>query len=39
MTGRDAAKEMIERADFVTECLEIKHPFHENVKAKQGIEY
>ena len=39
MTGRDADPKIIDRADFVTECREVKHPYHKNVAAKKGIEY
>jgi cob(I)alamin adenosyltransferase len=39
VTGRNASASIQDRADFVTECLEIKHPFHNHVAAKKGIEY
>ena len=39
MTGRDAAPEMREAADLVTEMTEIKHPFAAGVKAQKGIEF
>lgn len=39
LTGRDAAPAIIERADLVTEMQEIKHPFHQGVKAQKGIEF
>ncbi len=39
LTGRQAAPELIKLADLVTECLKIKHPFDEGVKARMGIEY
>ncbi len=38
ITGRDAAPEIIERADLVTEMKEIKHYFHKGVGARIGIE-
>lgn len=38
-TGRGADPKIIERADFVTECKEIKHPFHQHVAAQEGVEY
>lgn len=38
ITGRDAAPELIELADLVTEMREIKHPFKAGVKAQLGIE-
>ena len=39
LTGRGATKKIIERADLVTEMKEIKHPFHQGVKKRRGIEY
>ena len=36
LTGRDAADEVIARADIVTEMREIKHVFNEGAKAKRG---
>ena len=38
ITGRGAAREIIERADLVTEMKEIKHYYKEGVKARHGIE-
>ena len=39
LTGRDAHPKIIERADLVTEMLDIKHPFNEGVEKRRGIEY
>lgn len=39
LTGRDAAPELVERADLVTEMREIKHPFQKGLLAKKGIDY
>jgi cob(I)alamin adenosyltransferase len=40
LTGRGAPKELIDRADLVTEMTLIKHPFREQgIKAQAGIEY
>jgi cob(I)alamin adenosyltransferase len=39
LTGRDAAAELIEIADLVTEMREIKHPFQRGIYAQRGIEY
>jgi cob(I)alamin adenosyltransferase len=39
LTGRDAAPEVQERADLVTEMREIKHPFQKGILAKKGIDY
>lgn len=39
LTGRDATQEFIDRADLVTEMLDIKHPYNKGIKAKRGLEY
>ena len=39
VTGRNAADELIEIADLVTEMEVIKHPFRSGVKAQKGIEF
>ena len=39
LTGRDAAPEILERADLVTEMRDIKHPFQQGILAKKGIDY
>lgn len=39
LTGRDAAPEVIARADLVTEMHLVKHPFAQGVKAQRGIEF
>lgn len=39
LTGRGATPRLIERADIVTLCEEVKHPYQQDVKAKKGIEY
>ena len=39
MTGRQAATEVIEMADLVTEMKMIKHPYSQGCKARRGIEY
>jgi cob(I)alamin adenosyltransferase len=38
LTGRDAASEVIEQADLVTEMREIKHYFPKGIQAREGIE-
>jgi cob(I)alamin adenosyltransferase len=37
-TGRYCPPALIERADLVTEMLEVKHYFHTGIKARKGIE-
>jgi cob(I)alamin adenosyltransferase len=39
LTGRDAAPEIIQLADLVTEMKEIKHPYQKGIKAQKGIEF
>jgi cob(I)alamin adenosyltransferase len=39
MTGRDAPKTLIQKADLVSRIIKIKHPFDHGVKARKGIEY
>ena len=38
ITGRYAPKELIEKADLVTEMTEIKHYYKQGVQARKGIE-
>jgi cob(I)alamin adenosyltransferase len=38
LTGRNAPKELIDKADLVTEMVEVKHYYHHNVPARDGIE-
>lgn len=38
LTGRKADPRIIEAADLVTEMVEIKHYYHQGVKARVGIE-
>ncbi|ORT99181.1 Cob(I)alamin adenosyltransferase [Anaerovibrio sp. JC8] len=39
MTGREAAREVIDMADLVTEMTLIKHPYQQGIKAQKGIEF
>ncbi|MFH1031378.1 MAG: cob(I)yrinic acid a,c-diamide adenosyltransferase [Chloroflexota bacterium] len=39
LTGRYAHPKLVELADLVTECLNIKHPYNKGIKARPGIEY
>lgn len=38
-TGRNAPEEIIEKADLVSEMKEVKHPFQQDIEAREGIEY
>lgn len=39
LTGRDCPRPLIDLADTVTEMREVKHAFHEGVRARRGIDY
>jgi len=39
MTGRFASPELIRRADYITEFLQVKHPYYSGAKSREGIEY
>jgi cob(I)alamin adenosyltransferase len=39
LTGRYAHPELVRYADLVTEMLEIKHPYHDGIKARKGIDF
>ena len=38
LTGREAKSEVIERADLVTEMVEVKHYYREGTHSRKGIE-
>ena len=38
LTGRGAKREVIERADLVTEMVEVKHYYREGTHSRKGIE-
>lgn len=39
LTGRYADKEIVRRADLVTEMLNIKHPYEQGIPAREGIDF
>ncbi len=39
ITGRDAAPELCQLADLVSEVVKVKHPMDEGIRAQQGIEW
>jgi cob(I)alamin adenosyltransferase len=39
VTGRYAAKDMLDLADLVTEMREVKHPYARGILGREGIEY
>ncbi len=39
LTGRNAPRMLIDRADLVTEMREVKHPWQQGIPAQLGIDY
>ena len=39
LTGRNAPQEILEKADYVSEIKQVKHPWEQGVGARRGIEY
>jgi cob(I)alamin adenosyltransferase len=39
ITGRDAALQLVEAADLVSEVVKVKHPMDVGIRAQQGIEW
>ena len=39
LTGRDAAPELLARAELVTEMRLVKHPYQQGIQAQRGIEF
>lgn len=39
LTGHYAPKELVEKADLVTEMKDIKHPYQKGILAKKGIDF
>ncbi|MBI4343684.1 MAG: cob(I)yrinic acid a,c-diamide adenosyltransferase [Candidatus Omnitrophica bacterium] len=39
LTGRNAPQAIIDRADLVTEMVEVKHPWQQKIPAQVGIDY
>lgn len=39
LTGRGAAPALVERADYVTEMREVKHPYQKGILAQKGIDF
>jgi cob(I)alamin adenosyltransferase len=39
LTGRGATQKIIEKADLVSEMREVKHPYNQGIKSREGIEY
>lgn len=39
LTGRGVTEKIVEKADLVSEVKEVKHPYSQGVKSREGIEY
>jgi len=39
ITGHDPDKQLLERADYVTEMVKRKHPYDEGINARKGIDF
>jgi cob(I)alamin adenosyltransferase len=39
LTGRNAPKEIIRLADYVTEMRDVKHPFNKAMRVRRGVDY
>ncbi len=39
MTGRSAPPDFVELADYITEFVQVKHPYYSGAKSREGIEY
>jgi cob(I)alamin adenosyltransferase len=39
LTGRGATEKIIQKADLVSEVREVKHPYSQGIKSREGIEY
>lgn len=37
-TGRNPAKELLDRADYITEMKNVRHPYEKGITARAGIE-
>ncbi len=38
LTGRNPSDKLLERADYITEMLKIRHPYDKGIAAREGIE-
>jgi cob(I)alamin adenosyltransferase len=39
MTGINSPADIMKRADYVTELVQVKHPYYKGARARKGIEY
>lgn len=38
LTGRNPSKELIKRADYISEIKKVRHPYDKGIEARKGIE-
>jgi cob(I)alamin adenosyltransferase len=38
-TGRSSPAAILDQADYVTEMIQVKHPYYRGGRARKGIEY
>jgi len=38
LTGREPPEELLERADYITEMVKVRHPYDKGVLAREGVE-
>lgn len=39
LTGRGVTENIMEKADLVSEVREVKHPYSQGIKSREGVEY
>ncbi|MEG1990787.1 MAG: cob(I)yrinic acid a,c-diamide adenosyltransferase [Christensenella sp.] len=39
LTGRNPSKEILARADYISEIKKVKHPYDKGIYARKGIEH
>lgn len=39
LTGRNPSKDIVDKADYVSEIRKVKHPFDKGINSRAGIEY
>lgn len=39
LTGRDAHPDLEARADYITRCSKVRHPYDQGIQARPGIEF
>lgn len=39
LTGRNPSEQMIQFADYCSECIAVKHPYQKGIKARKGVEF